>query len=276
MELLSGNGEKTEIAPDMSSAYNAGKGAIIDSGSTDTFLPKAIAVQFHAALNKYTGLDISQDPFSLPTDVGAEKFRKSLPSFVFSLQSTDSSSSTPIEVVIPPGRYLESVGTDKYQFSLYATEPEGMVLGANFISGYNVIFETEKNRIGFALSECNYELVQKNYMIDDGGGGNVGPALADKDKEDGSVEQSTDCVKIPMTACSAMCDKTDNKAYQSKGKLMMMMMICDVMMMMRIIMMMIMIMILMIMMMTDDHDDDDDTDDHDDDHDDYDDDDYDF
>jgi len=127
VELLSGNGEKTEIAPDMSSAYNAGKGAIIDSGSTDTFLPKAIAIQFRAALNKYTGLDISQGPFSLPTDVGAEKFRKSLPSFVFSLQSSDSSSSTPIEVIIPPGRYLESVGTDKYQLSVYATEPEGMV-----------------------------------------------------------------------------------------------------------------------------------------------------
>jgi len=215
VELLSGNGEKTEIAPDMSSAYNAGKGAIIDSGSTDTFLPKAIATQFRAALNKYTGVDISQGPFSLPTDVGAEKFRKSLPSFVFSLQSSDSSSSTPIEVIIPPGRYLESVGTDKYQLSVYATEPEGMVLGANFISGYNVIFETEKNRIGFAVSECNYELLQKNYMIDDGEG-SVGPALADKDKEYGSVVQSTDCVKIPMTACSATCDKAD-KAYQSKG-----------------------------------------------------------
>ena len=71
--------------------------------------------------------------------------------------------------------------------------------------------------------------------------GNVGPALADKDKEDGSVVQSTDCVKIPMTACSATCDKAD-KAYQSKGKMVMMIMICDVMMM--------MIMILMIMMMT--------------------------
>ena len=247
MELLAGNGEKTEIAPDMSSAYNAGKGAIIDSGSTDTFLPKAIAIQFRAALNKYTGLDISQGPFSLPTDVGAEKFRKSLPSFVFSLQSSDSSSSTPIEVVIPPGRYLESVGTDKYQLSVYATEPEGMVLGANFISGYNVIFETEKNRIGFAASECNYELLQKNYMIDDGEG-SVGPALADKDKEDGSVVQSTDCVKIPMTACSATCDKAD-KAYQSKGKTMMIM-ICNVMMMMRImIMMMIMTMMMMMILM---------------------------
>ena len=82
------------------------------------------------------------------------------------------------------------------------------------------------------------------------GGGNIRPALADKDKEDGSVEQSTDCVKIPMTACSATCDKAD-EAYQSKGKLMMMtmMMILAIMLLMIMAMMMIMIMMIHWMMM---------------------------
>lgn len=218
MELLSGNGARSEIAPGMSSSYNAGKGAIIDSGSTDTFLPKAIAAVFRAELNKYAGMDISQGQFSLPPDVGGEKFRKSLPSFVFSLQSSGDATSSPVEVVIPPGRYLESVGTDKYQLSVYATEAEGMVLGANFISGYNVIFDTESNRIGFALSECNYETLMKIQDGIGGGGseGDTGPALADKDNKDGSVVESSDCVKIPLTACSASCDKAD-KAYQSKG-----------------------------------------------------------
>jgi hypothetical protein len=205
----------------MSSVYNAGKGAIIDSGSTDTFLPKAITDVFRSALIKYAGIDISQGPFSLPPDIGVEKFRKSLPSFVFSLQSADLSSdslSAPIEVVIPPGRYLESVGTDKYQLSIYATEADWMVLGANFISGYNVIFDSEKSRIGFAASECNYEALHKSYMID-GGDGVTGPALAEKDNEDGSVVEISDsCVKIPITACSATCDKAD-RAYQSKGKM---------------------------------------------------------
>jgi len=219
VELISRKGEWTEIAPGMSSVYNAGKGAIIDSGSTDTFLPKAITDVFGAALIKYAGIDISQGPFSLPPDVGVEKFRKSLPSFVFSLQSADLSSdslSAPVEVVIPPGRYLESVGTDKYQLSVYATEAEGMVLGANFISGYNVIFDSEKNRIGFAESECSYEALHKNYMIDDVDKV-TGPALAEKDNKDGSVvEISDNCVKIPITACSATCDKAD-KTYESKG-----------------------------------------------------------
>jgi len=222
VELISRKGEWTEIAPGMSSVYNAGKGAVIDSGSTDTFLPKAITDVFGAALIKYSGIDISQGPFSLPPDVGVEKFRKSLPSFVFSLQSADLSSdslSAPVEVVIPPGRYLESVGTDKYQLSVYATEAEGMVLGANFISGYNVIFDSEKNRIGFAESECSYEALHKNYMIDDVDKV-TGPALAEKDNKDGSVvEISDNCVKIPITACSATCDKAD-KTYESKGKIM--------------------------------------------------------
>lgn len=205
----------------MSSAYNAGKGAIIDSSSTSTFLPKAITDDFRAALIKYAGMDISQGPFSLPPDVGAEKFRKSLPSFVFSLQSADPSSaslSSPVEVVIPPCRYLESVDTDKYQLNIYATEDEGMILGANFITGYNVIFDSENSRIGFAASECNYEALHKSHIIDSKRGGITGPALANKDNNNDSVVERSDCVKIPITACSATCDKA-NKAYQSKGKM---------------------------------------------------------
>jgi len=88
------------------------------------------------------------------------------------------------------------------------------VLGANFITGYNVIFDSEHSRIGFALSECNYESLQKT-VIDDGG--DVGPALADKDNKDGTVTENSNCgEKIPVSACSAICDKPD-KAYTSKG-----------------------------------------------------------
>jgi len=215
VELQTSNGEKSEIAPGMTGAYNAGKGAIIDSGSTDTFLPKAIVTFFRRLLSKYAGTDISLGPFTLPSGVNSETFRKALPTFVFSLKAapTDKDSSSSIEILMPPGRYLESVGTDKYQLSIYATESEGMVLGANFMTGYNVIFDSDKNRIGFALSECNYESFQKTSIYD---GGDTGPALADTDKPDGSVVENAECIKIPQTACSAMCDK-DDLSYKSKG-----------------------------------------------------------
>lgn len=45
----------------------------------------------------------------------------------------------------------------KYTFRIYLTEKNGGVLGANFMNDLNVIFDVEKNRIGFVKSTCNFE-----------------------------------------------------------------------------------------------------------------------
>lgn len=42
-------------------------------------------------------------------------------------------------------------------FRIYFTETSGAVLGANFMSGKNVIFDPQGGRVGFAQSSCRFE-----------------------------------------------------------------------------------------------------------------------
>jgi hypothetical protein len=51
---------------------------------------------------------------------------------------------------MPWTNYVDSVGGGKYAFRVYLTEGTGSVLGANFMNGYNVIFDAENNRVGFS------------------------------------------------------------------------------------------------------------------------------
>jgi len=134
--------------------------------------------------------------------------------------------------MMPFRNYLESVG-DKFQFSIFATETEGAVLGANFMIGSNVIFDVEKNRIGFAYSECNYQSINPVVnsaasTITDVNGTIITPssppplnrpALAEHENSDGSITgpSKSDCMEfIPKTECTATCKKND-QFYVSTG-----------------------------------------------------------
>lgn len=53
--------------------------------------------------------------------------------------------------------YLRKVRTgdcDSFIFTIRRTQ-FGSILGSNFMSGYTVIFDREKMRVGFALSSCD-------------------------------------------------------------------------------------------------------------------------
>lgn len=53
--------------------------------------------------------------------------------------------------------YIDKVDGGKYNFRVYLTEKDGVVLGANFMQGHNIVFDTENKRIGIANAVCNYE-----------------------------------------------------------------------------------------------------------------------
>lgn len=154
------------------SVVNSGKGVIVDSGTTDTYLHKNLAKSFTEVWKQVTGKKYSHAGFVLTND----QLRR-LPTILvqcraFNEQATegyprgtiglardlDPSSPNDVLIAIPATNYMEySPATNQYTSRLYFTETRGGVLGANAMQGHNVIFDWGNGRIGFAESSCEYK-----------------------------------------------------------------------------------------------------------------------
>eukprot|EP00554_Chaetoceros_debilis_P012116 CAMPEP_0194121030 /NCGR_PEP_ID=MMETSP0150-20130528/45431_1 /TAXON_ID=122233 /ORGANISM="Chaetoceros debilis, Strain MM31A-1" /LENGTH=1086 /DNA_ID=CAMNT_0038813319 /DNA_START=182 /DNA_END=3441 /DNA_ORIENTATION=+ len=153
-------------------AMNSGKGVIIDSGTTDTYLHKSLSKPFNDAWKSVTGKPYSNAPqrltreqlMSLPTimiqlmpysieenaDIGS-------PDDIIGLTGTKLDENSPHDVLlaVPATHYMEySPSKDVYTSRFYFTETRGGVIGANSLQGHNVVFDWEYGRIGFAESNC--------------------------------------------------------------------------------------------------------------------------
>ena len=159
---------------------NSGKGVIVDSGTTDTYLHKSIAGVFGEAWKAVTGKSYSNSAVRLTR---SELLR--LPTVLLQIRSYDGpapdydldegglagglsppglvgpqlspQSPSDILLAIPATHYMEySAAKDVYTSRLYFTESRGGVLGANAMQGHNVLFDWENGRVGFAESTCAY------------------------------------------------------------------------------------------------------------------------
>lgn len=153
---------------------NSGKGVIVDSGTTDTYLNKNMARSFNVMWKKVTGKDYAHSPISLNDD----QLRK-LPTILVQCQAydirpdpsvqgfgnivgyagdLDPSSPNDLLIAIPATNYMEySPRTKMYASRVYFTETNGGVLGSNTMQGHNVLFDWGNGRIGFAESTCTYD-----------------------------------------------------------------------------------------------------------------------
>ena len=84
-------------------AFAHSKGTILDSGTTDTYLPSTISAQFSAAFKAVAGVAF----FTGNSKLSAKQLAK-LPTIVFSLESTTNGST--VEVAMPYSSYVDSVG----------------------------------------------------------------------------------------------------------------------------------------------------------------------
>ena len=155
-------------------ALNSGKGVIVDSGTTDTYLNKAVAPAFRRAWKQATGgkpyshfpMRLTDEELArLPTvlvqchaysaiDPAVEDY-STIPGYVGNL---DRSSPNDLLIAIPATSYMDySPITKMYTSRLYLTETNGGVLGSNTIQGHNVVFDWRMGRIGFAESSCTYD-----------------------------------------------------------------------------------------------------------------------
>ncbi len=130
---------------------NGGKGTIVDSGTTDTYLPSALAASFKALFLSMTGLQHSNNVVQLSVAQFAL-----LPTLLVSLEGVAGEGSR-VTVEVPPLSYMEHMKGDRYASRVYLTEHTGSVLGANFMNLHNVVFDIDNLRIGFAPSDCEYK-----------------------------------------------------------------------------------------------------------------------
>ena len=165
---------------------NSGKGVIVDSGTTDTYLNKRVAADFTKAWKKATGRAYSHVPMSLtpeqlrrlPTiliqclafsndlDPTIEDY-DNIPGYTGSL---DPSSPRDLLIAIPATSYMDySPITQRYMSRLYFTESVGGVLGSNTMQGHNVLFDWQNGRIGFAESSCTYDKKEVPAVAEDNG-----------------------------------------------------------------------------------------------------------
>lgn len=128
-----------------SSVYASGKGTIIDSGTTDTYLPRRAAERFKQVwgeimgpVPKYANMKLSYssgDVLKFPTLT-----------FVFD---------NDVEVHVKPSAYIEQA-SGKYIPRVYLTEASGTVLGANFMQDHDIFFDADNRRIGFSEADCTF------------------------------------------------------------------------------------------------------------------------
>lgn len=159
-------------------------GIIVDSGTTDTYWVNGIRDEFGKAFQELAGRPHHNSAMSLTDDE-----LQAMPTILLQLYSDDDANShvddkfhTPglagamdsqhpsdVILAIPPSHYMEyNPDKDTYTSRFYPSERSGSVLGANAMMGHDVFFDIDKQRIGWAESDCDYtKTVQDNgYSFD--------------------------------------------------------------------------------------------------------------
>lgn len=160
VKVLVGNIEVVSLEKHVTllQTINAGKGCILDSGTTDTYLPAGLSKKFGKAAMLWTdGL----------TDFSHKARQKSY-SFSEFAQLPDISfvMANNVTLTMQPRHYMEGItldssnqvqswkGTKLLTNRVYLEESEGAVLGANAMFGYDILFDTQNHQVGIARADC--------------------------------------------------------------------------------------------------------------------------
>lgn len=131
--------------------FNDGKGTIIDSGTSDTYLPAAINAEFQ---NVWTKLTNSNHNNNLATYTYADFQR--LPNITLELEGDH-------QWTIQPVQYMEATDASSwiernsrlFHNRLYVDEPKGAVLGANAMFNHDIVFDITNRMVGIAKADCH-------------------------------------------------------------------------------------------------------------------------
>ena len=188
------SGSVREVPVSGIDVMNSGSGTIVDSGTTDTYLPSKLRASFEAAFLEVSGVRYNAGVAMSLTPAQV----KSLPSIKFTFTGMDGGH---FDVFMPASAYADYEG-GKYTFRVYLTEGTGAVLGANFMTKRNIIFDADGGRVGFAESHCDYDEVN-NGIVDQPPAFSLPPVAAPIDLP----RDSNNCTLEPAGYCTAVCDR---------------------------------------------------------------------
>ena len=191
---VTGSGRVREVSVSGVDVMNAGSGTIVDSGTTDTYLPYKLRASFEAAFLAVSGVRYNAGVAMSLTTAQV----KSLPSIKLTFTGMDGGH---FDVFMPASAYADYEG-GKYTFRVYLTEGTGAVLGANFMSKRNIIFDADGGRVGFAESHCDYGEVN-NGVVDQPPPFSLPPVAAPIELP----RDSNNCTLEPAGYCTAVCDR---------------------------------------------------------------------
>jgi len=178
---------------------------MIGSGTTDTYLPKAIDAVFKNTFYELTGKSYNHDSTmmtesevrALPTLIlqlsGDAVYNRQIYPDLTHLPETAAAPLDPehpydVLLVIPPSHYMEKhKDSQVYTARIYTDDYGTPVLGANGMMGHDIYFDVEGQRIGWAESNCDYHhLLSENGFdenVDKSGGGKKKEQSQDNEKE---------------------------------------------------------------------------------------------
>ncbi len=162
------------------------EGIIIDSGTTDTYLPSSIKEKFEDAFEELYGYTMYDTIYNFnPEEIVFED----LPTIIIQLRraknvfdydddayegsedeyepkllagSLDETSPDDVIIEIPPNHYLSyNKKRKKLQTRIHIDDDDGFgLLGANFMFNYDILFDMDNSRVGFARSDCDHAQIE--------------------------------------------------------------------------------------------------------------------
>ncbi|TYZ59587.1 hypothetical protein PybrP1_011301, partial [[Pythium] brassicae (nom. inval.)] len=124
---------------------------IVDSGTTDSYLPSSMKSAFESAFKLVTGL--KYETSSAGCKGFNDKQLAALPNIQVVLEAEDGSD---LVLQVPPDQYLIQE-RGHYCANVFLTEFSGGVIGANIMQDRDVIFDSDNRRVGFVDADCTYK-----------------------------------------------------------------------------------------------------------------------
>ncbi|CAK4079279.1 unnamed protein product [Aphanomyces euteiches] len=138
----------SKILPVDLSHANSGHHVIVDSGTTDSYLPSAFADAWASLFLSVTG---KQYESSNCAGYSEEEIAKMPPLEIEMLSAT---SGQHVVFSVPASQIFSPDG--KHCGGLFFTEASGGVIGANFMINHDFVFDPDQKRVGFVPAKCEY------------------------------------------------------------------------------------------------------------------------
>ncbi|RLN71719.1 hypothetical protein BBJ29_006916 [Phytophthora kernoviae] len=134
-------------------AYTRGH-YIVDSGTTDSYLPRAVKTEFLQVFKEVSGREYQAG--SICTAFTKDEI-KSLPTLQYVMEAYGEEGGE-IILEVPPEQYLLSTNNgNSFCGGIHLSENSGGVIGANIMTDRDVIFDLGNQRVGFVDADCMYQ-----------------------------------------------------------------------------------------------------------------------